>query len=150
MAQDLKLEQLKQKYQPAIDAMKSAGVHLTHVHVQDGKLFIQGEAPSQDVKNRVWDQIKRIDPSYSDLTCDLTVNAQEAYTSAATGTNVGQPGGSMQTYTVQPGDTLSAISKKVYGNANQYMRIFEANRDQLQNPDRIQAGQKLKIPAASV
>lgn len=146
---DQRYEQLKQKYQPAIDMMKNSGVHLTHVHVQDGKLFIQGDAPTQDVKNKVWDEIKRIDPRYTDLACDIRVSAQEAYTSAATGTNVGQPGGTMQTYTVQPGDSLSLISKRIYGQANQYMRIFEANRDQLADPDRIQPGQKLKIPAAS-
>ncbi|HSP06110.1 MAG TPA: LysM peptidoglycan-binding domain-containing protein, partial [Acidobacteriota bacterium] len=53
-----------------------------------------------------------------------------------------------QTYTVQKGDTLSAIAKKFYGNAGQYMKIFNANRDQLKDPDRINVGQVLKIPPA--
>ena len=52
-----------------------------------------------------------------------------------------------QTYTVQKGDTLSAISKHVYGKASAWNQIFEANRDQLKDPDRIQPGQILKIPA---
>jgi nucleoid-associated protein YgaU len=52
-----------------------------------------------------------------------------------------------QIYTVVAGDSLSKISKKLYGDANQWKRIFEANRDQIKNPDLIQPGQKLKIPA---
>jgi nucleoid-associated protein YgaU len=51
-----------------------------------------------------------------------------------------------QTYTVESGDTLSAIAERYYGDANAWNRIFEANRDQLDNPDLIQPGQVLKIP----
>jgi nucleoid-associated protein YgaU len=54
-----------------------------------------------------------------------------------------------QTYTVVAGDSLSKIAKKLYGDANQWRRIFEANRDQIENPDLIKPGQKLKIPAAN-
>jgi nucleoid-associated protein YgaU len=50
------------------------------------------------------------------------------------------------TYTVQAGDTLSAIAKRFYGRANDYMQIFDANRDQLSDPDAISPGQVLKIP----
>jgi nucleoid-associated protein YgaU len=52
-----------------------------------------------------------------------------------------------QTYTVVSGDSLSKIAKKYYGNANRWREIFEANRDQLDNPDLIKPGQVLKIPA---
>jgi nucleoid-associated protein YgaU len=51
-----------------------------------------------------------------------------------------------QTYTVQSGDTLSKIAQKYYGDAALYSKIFEANRDQLKDPNRIFPGQKLKIP----
>jgi nucleoid-associated protein YgaU len=51
-----------------------------------------------------------------------------------------------QTYTVQKGDTLSHVAKQFYGKANAWNRIFEANRDQLDNPDLIKPGQVLKIP----
>jgi nucleoid-associated protein YgaU len=51
-----------------------------------------------------------------------------------------------QTYVVVAGDNLSKISKKFYGDANQWKRIFEANRDQIKNPDLIRPGQKLKVP----
>lgn len=44
------------------------------------------------------------------------------------------------------GDSLSKIAKKFYGDANKYMKIFEANKDQLKDPDKINVGQKLKIP----
>ena len=56
------------------------------------------------------------------------------------------PGGSTF-YTVQKGDTLSAIAKQYYGNANLYMAIFEANTPMLDHPDRIYPGQVLRIPA---
>ncbi len=49
-------------------------------------------------------------------------------------------------YTVRKGDTLSAIAKSHYGNANAYTKIFEANRPMLENPDKIYPGQVLRIP----
>jgi uncharacterized protein YidB (DUF937 family) len=52
-----------------------------------------------------------------------------------------------QIHTVAPGDSLSKIAKRYYGDANQWRRIFDANRDQISNPDLIQPGQKLKIPS---
>ena len=53
----------------------------------------------------------------------------------------------MKTYTVKAGDTLSGIARDHLGDAKDYMRIFEANRDQLTDPDKIKPGQVLKIPA---
>ena len=53
------------------------------------------------------------------------------------------------TYTVKSGDTLSKIAKDHLGDANAYMKIFEANKDQLSDPDKIKPGQVLKIPAAA-
>ena len=53
-----------------------------------------------------------------------------------------------KTYTVKSGDSLSAIAKREYGDAGAWRRIYEANRDQLDNPDLIHPGQELKIPAA--
>lgn len=58
------------------------------------------------------------------------------------------PSATEQTYTVQSGDTLSHIAKRFYGKAEQWQPIFEANRDQLDDPDLIQPGQVLKIPEA--
>ena len=52
----------------------------------------------------------------------------------------------MQTHVVVSGDTLSKIAQKYYGDASLYQQIFEANRDILKDPNKIQVGQKLKIP----
>ncbi len=146
MANDQRFEQLKQKYQPAINLMQQLQVHLTHIHMEGDKLFIQGDAPSADAKNKVWDQIKLIDSSYSDLTCDLRAeNAQAQPQTMTAGASVAG-GQSARRYTVKAGDSLSKISKQFYGNANDYKKIFDANRNVLTNPDRIQPGQELVIP----
>ena len=60
----------------------------------------------------------------------------------------GGGGAGMQTYTVQKGDTLSHIAKHHYGKSGKWHAIFEANRDQLDDPDRIFPGQVLKLPDA--
>ncbi|MGI8961567.1 MAG: LysM peptidoglycan-binding domain-containing protein [Bryobacteraceae bacterium] len=143
-----RLEQLKSKYNSVLDFIKQNGVHLAHLHVQDNKLFIQGAAPSEQIKNEVWNRIKAVDSSYSDLTCDLTVDSSlpqpQAAKSAAASANASS---SDRTYKVQPGDTLSKIAQQFYGNANDYNRIFAANRDKLESADKIQAGQELVIPS---
>ena len=51
-----------------------------------------------------------------------------------------------QVYTVQSGDTLSKISERYYGNSHDYMKIFNANKDKLSDPDEIRVGQELTIP----
>ncbi len=144
MAQtDQKLEQLKQKYQPALDVLQQQQIQLLNLHLQDNKLFVKGIAASEQAKNKVWDQIKLIDPSYSDLTCDITVDTSRQ-AAAAAGAQAASTGG--QSYTVKPGDTLSKIAQQFYGNATDYRRIFEANRDKLSDPNKIDVGQKLTIP----
>jgi nucleoid-associated protein YgaU len=59
----------------------------------------------------------------------------------------GSGGGGEQSYTVKKGDTLSAIAQHHYGKASRWHAIFDANRDQLDNPDLIKPGQVLKLPA---
>lgn len=140
-----RFEQLKQKYQSVLSAIQQSGARLSHLHEQDNKLVIQGEAPSEQAKNEVWNAIKRVDSSYSDVTCELTVNPSLA--APQTGQGAGAAAASSRTYTVQAGDTLSKIAQQFYGSAKEYMKILEDNRDQLNNPDRIQVGQKLGIPS---
>ena len=143
-----RLEELKNKYHSALETIQQKGVRLTHLHVQDNKLFIQGAAPSEEAKNEVWNQIKAVDSSYSDLTCDLTVDPSLAPAQSQTQAAAASAGGgSTRTYKVQPGDTLSKIAKEFYGNANEYNKIFEANRNEMESPDKIRAGQELVIPA---
>lgn len=134
------LEQLKTKYASVLEKVKEEGVVLAHCHLQDDKLFLQGAAPNEDAKNEVWNAIKAVDASYSDLTCDLSIDSslpQPAPAAAAA------PAG--QKYTVQPGDTLSKISQKFYGHANEYQKIADANG--IENVNLIQVGQELTIPA---
>jgi nucleoid-associated protein YgaU len=143
---DQKLDELKGKYSAAFRAIDQQGISLSHVHIQDNKLYIAGTAKSDDAKNKVWDQIKQTNPSWqNEVICDITVDQQAAGASA---------GGSVQpeqqsygrTYTVQAGDSLSKIAQQFYGKAGEYNKIFEANRDKLSDPNKIQPGQVLNIP----
>jgi nucleoid-associated protein YgaU len=143
--QEERLNTLKQKYQSVLNMVQQQQVRLEHLHVQDNKLFIGGVAPSEEAKNRVWDQIKLVDPTFGDLTADIRVEQQARPETQTAGAAFGG-GQRTQTYTVQPGDTLSKISQRFYGDASEYMRIFQANRDKLSDPDKIQAGQELTIP----
>ena len=146
MAQtDQRLEQLKQKYQSVQNAMAQHQVRLQNLNMQGEQLFMRAEAPSQDAKNKIWDQIKLVDASHSDLIADITVNetAQMQTQTAGASFSGGQSG---RTYTVQPGDTLSKISRQFYGTPSDYMKIFEANRSWLSNPNEIKPGQQLVIP----
>jgi nucleoid-associated protein YgaU len=140
------LSDLRHKYDPVVRLMHARGAQVRTIEMQGAKLLIRAEAPSADVKNAIWDEIKRIDPGFSDLTADITVAAGAA-AAAGQGGPAGTPSAPMKSYTVQKGDTLSKIAKQFYGEANEYRRIFDANRDQLKDPDKIQPGQVLKIPS---
>jgi nucleoid-associated protein YgaU len=132
-----RLNQLKQKYDRALRMMTEKGIRLENLHVQDDKLFVRGTAPSEQAKGEVWTAIQAADAMHADVALDLVVDPTTA-----------PPPPAQQTYSVRSGDTLSKISKQVYGDANKYMKIFEANRETLSDPDKITPGQVLKIPAA--
>lgn len=141
-----RFNELKTKYQSVLNLIEQQQVQLLNLHVENNKLFIKGTAPTEAAKNAVWDQIKLVDPNYdNDLICDISVDASRA-AAAAAGGGQGQAG---QVYEVKSGDNLSKISKQFYGDPNEYMRIFYANRDKLRDPDLIQVGQKLTIPPES-
>ena len=131
------LEELKTKYSSALKTIEEQGVKLQNLHIQDNKLFIKGAAPTDAAKNEVWTAIKSVDRTYGDLTADITIDP-----------SLPPPKPKEQAYTVQSGDTLSKISKQFYGDANRYMKIFDANKDQLKDPNTIKPGQTLRIPAA--
>lgn len=135
-----KFEQLKAKYQSVLNFIQEQNVQLQNVNMEGGKLFIRASAPSQDVKNRIWDQIKLVDPNFSDLVADIQAPAAAAAAAAGGST------AAARTYTVQAGDNLSKISKHFYGDPNQYMKIVNANKDQLPDPDKIKPGMELNIP----
>ena len=135
-----RFEQLKIKYQSVLNFIQSQGVQLQNLNLEGDKLLIRAFAPTADLKNRVWDQIKLVDPSFSDLIADIQTPAAAAAAAGASSTPAAR------TYTVQPGDSLSKISKQFYGNASMYMKIFEANKDKLDDPDKVRAGMDLRIP----
>lgn len=141
-----KFDELKAKYQTALETIKQRGVVLAHLNMEGDKLYMQGAAPSEAIKNEVWNAIKAVDASYSDLKCDLSVDSSLPQPAAPEAVPT-QASSAAKTYTVRSGDTLSKIAKEVYGNANQYPKIFEANRDKLKSPDVIREGQELVIPA---
>lgn len=140
-----RFNELKQKYQAALNLADQERLQFQNLHVQDNKLFIRAVAPSQEAANKFWDQLKLINPNLDDVTADITVSQQQAQSVTAGAGQGGQAAGA-QTYTVKSGDTLSKISRQFYGDANEYMRIFYANRDKLRDPDKIQVGQQLVIP----
>jgi hypothetical protein len=137
-----RFNELKQKYQTVLTVSDREKIQFQNLHVQDNKLFIKGIAPSEEAKSKFWDQIKLANPNADDITADISVDTSRAIGAAAGG---GQGGGG-QTYEVKSGDNLSKISKQFYGDGDEYMRIFYANRDKLKDPDMIQVGQKLVIP----
>lgn len=96
-----------------------------------GKVTVTGEAPTQAVKEKVT------------LCCGNVSNV----TSVDNQMSVTNPEPEAQYHDVVRGDTLSAIAKKYYGDANKYPVIFEANKPMLSHPDKIYPGQKLRIPA---
>jgi nucleoid-associated protein YgaU len=103
---------------------------------KDGKLHFVGSVQSEDQKNELWTAIKTIPSWKDDIVADIKVKGGGAPAAAAG-----------RTYTVKSGDTLSKIAKEHLGDANAYMKIFNANKDQLTDPDKIKPGQVLKIPA---
>jgi nucleoid-associated protein YgaU len=131
---------LREKYAYAISTAK--GKFDGNAQEREGKLYFQGSVKSEDEKNEIWNAIKTIPDWRNEVVADIKVTggggggvATAAATAAA------------KTYTVKSGDTLSKIAKEYLGDSNAYMKIFEANRDQLKNPDLIKPGQVLKIPA---
>lgn len=135
-----RFEELKSKYQSVLRLIEQKKLRMHNLHVQDNKLFIKASTGTQELKNAIWDQIKLVDPSYSDLTCDILIDPAMAPKAPQAP--------EVKTYTVQPGDSLSKIAKQFYGNAGAYMKIYDANKDQLTDPNKIQIGQVLKIPSA--
>ena len=65
-----RLEELKNKYAAVIGAMKLGGVRVDNLDVRENRLFVRGAAPTDDIKNSIWDQIKDVDPKFADLNFD--------------------------------------------------------------------------------
>ena len=128
---------LRDKYNHAIQTAKNFRMEGS-AEERDGKLYFTGTVKNQDEANRIWDAIKTVPDWRNDIIGEIKVAGGAAAAGAST---------TASTYTVKSGDTLSKIAKEHLGDANAYMTIYEANRDQLSDPDKIKPGQILKIPA---
>jgi nucleoid-associated protein YgaU len=126
---------LRDKYSYAISQAK--GKFDGSAQEKDGKLHFVGSVKSEADKNDLWNAIKTIPEWKDEIVADIKVTG---------GGGAGAATGAAKTYTVKPGDTLSGIAKAHMGDANAYMKIFEANRDQLSDPNLIKPGQVLKMP----
>lgn len=102
------------------------------VRVDDDKVTLTGQAPSQEIREKIV----------------LLVGNVEGIASVDDNMTAAQAEPEAQYYEVKSGDTLSKIAKQFYGDANKYPQIFEANRPMLKDPDEIYPGQRLRIPAA--
>ena len=103
------------------------------VREQDGTLVIEGQVPHQTDVNRLGNAIKTHPNWSTKVAADITAEHTDIH----------------RFYTVEAGDTLGKIAKAFLGHASRYPEIFEANRDQLSDPDKIAVGQTLKIPNPS-
>ena len=129
-------DELNAKAAQAITAyIASQNLGVSNVQVAydatQGKVTVQGDAPTQTAKEKVT------------LCCGNVASV----TSVENLMSVTHPEPQAQFHDVVRGDTLSAIAKKFYGDANKYPVIFEANKPMLTPPDKIYPGQKLRIPA---
>lgn len=126
---------LMEKYQSLIDMANQLGVSGLQVVESDGILKVDGVAGSAEAKQQLWDEYGRIDPDYRSGDVAMNITAPEGDGSSSSGSG--------STYTVQAGDSLSKIGSK---HGVSWQKIFDANRDKLDDPDEIQPGQELTIP----
>jgi nucleoid-associated protein YgaU len=111
---------------------------------RDGKLVIKGTVGTEAEKNEIWTAIKTIPTWQNDIVADIKVTGGPAAVIVAPTAAAAPAAG--KTYTVKAGDTLGGIAKEHLGSAGAYMKIFELNKDQLTDPDKIKPGQVLHLP----
>jgi len=121
---------VKDKYADLLKLGESLNVKAGEVYEKEGKLIVKGTTEYQMAKDLLWDKIKTYPDYKTDLMADIRVEKTDVY----------------GYHTVVSGDTLGKIAKNCLGDASLYPKIFEANRDILDNPDMIKVGQKLTIP----
>lgn len=141
------LARVKEKYRTVFELMTELGVTVLEMGMREGKLHLRAVAPSLELKNRVWDQIMTVDPLYPDVICEVRVDPAAEVISPAEIDAVATHPEEQKTYVVQQRDTLRSISHLFYGTASGWERILEANQDQIDDPERLEPGMVLLIPA---
>jgi LysM repeat protein len=124
---------VRDKYQSLIDLANQSGVGDLQVSEEGDVLHVNGTAPSEEAKQKLWDEYNRIDPDMR--SGDLVMNIQVG--------GGGAQGGGGETYTIKSGDTLSKIG---HHHGVSWQEIFEANKDTIKDPDKIFPGQTIRIP----
>jgi nucleoid-associated protein YgaU len=132
--------ELRGKYKYAVETAKNLGMDGS-AEERDGKLYFKGTVGTQEQANKIWDAIKTIPSWPQEVVADIRASGTSGTAPRA---DAGSQGAT--TYTVKAGDTLSKIAKELIGDSTAYMDVFNANRDQLSDPDKIRPGQVLKIP----
>ncbi len=121
---------LKEKYQDVLTLGEQLQVKAGDWKEEGGKLKMKGTTTHQLQKDLIWDQIKKHAGWEQEIEADIKIESSDIY----------------GVWEVKPGDSLSKIAKVVYDDGAKYMKIFEANRNILKDPNLIQPGQKLTIP----
>ena len=121
---------IRDKYNEVINLAETNGITDLKINEQNNVLYLSGTTSSEEVKQKIWSAYQRIDPDMrsGDLVLDIAVTANP----------------NQQTYTVKSGDSLSKIAGNYQGIT--WQEIFQANKDQISDPDLIHPGQVLKIP----
>ena len=135
---------LRDTYAYAIQTAK--GKFQGNADEHDGKLFFKGTVATEAEKNEIWNAIKTIPTWQQDIVADITVTGGPAAGAAASAAASAPAATAAKTYTVKAGDTLSTIAKDQLGSAGAYMKIFDLNKDQLTDPNKIKPGQVLRLP----
>jgi LysM repeat protein len=161
----LTLEELKNKYRSVLREAQTNGVQINELLLKDGKLWMRGTAPSQEAVDKVWSEIRRVNPGLTEINADFKVkpaarsssvlppahdpssSTDHGATAPSALPRVDESDTDANTYTVKRGDTLGSISEHFYGNRGDYKRILDANKNEIANQDFISPGQELTIPA---
>jgi nucleoid-associated protein YgaU len=120
---------LQEKYRDLISFATNSGATNLSVTEQGSVLYVTCTAPTNQVKDQIWDVYEKLDPDMRSADMVLNVSVDQS---------------APETYEVKSGDNLSKIAKKYSGIS--WKDIYDANRDILNDPDKIFPGQVLKIP----
>jgi len=142
---------LEEKVQSAVEKVRAQFPDATiNAQLKDEVVTLTGHARDLDTKTRIMAAFNEAVETKNTFNYISTDQPSPAHTAATPHSPAAAAGvtaaAEHRTHDVVAGDTLSALAKRYYGDASKYNRIFEANRDQLNDPDKIRVGQKLKIP----